>query len=235
MINKKGVSTIEIIVSFAIFVTFIIFILIYLNPIRQEISPVLLAGLETGLKKEASVELKEVPFIVSGNIPPCFEIPLASVFDLSNGEISVIDVDNKVIPHQRAGNSIQIQKQASRFYRLIQSSEIERTNAPLTGCTVLPQQDYVFSVERTVSIYSYKKLNAINKSYYLSAQEYTNLKRKFNYPITSDFGIIVQAEDFNITMNRTIPSNLQIKAGRYPIQVLQNDAKKSATLSLIVW
>ena len=138
MNNKKGVSTVEIIVSFTIFLTFVLFIFLYLNPVKHDISSSLFAALEAGLKKESNVGITELPFVVSaGMTESCFQIQISDVLNLSKGNVSVMDAEDNVLSHgiSASGNEMQIQKK-NRLYRLIQSPEIPKAN-PLTGCKVL--------------------------------------------------------------------------------------------------
>jgi hypothetical protein len=230
MMNKRGVSTVEIIVSFTIFLAFVLFILVYVNPIKPNISSSLLANLQTGLDKNAMSDLREVPLITSGVPTRCIKVPLP--FNITQGNISVKALNDVIIPHAVSGSYpggyLYIKNTTDTLYRIIQSDEIDKTDTALSGCGF----PYTLSVERDERLFSYKKLVDINNSYYNS---YSNLKEQLNYPITSDFEIIISNADVNFTMNRTIPSGVQIKAKQYPIQILKNDIKEDATIALIVW
>jgi hypothetical protein len=231
MMNKRGVSTIEIIVSFAIFVAFVVFILLYINPTKQDWTPSLLIDLETGVKQTASVEIMEVPIVVTGAAGGCINISIPQPLrDSSNGNISVLDLDNKNITNgvNLNGNSVQMERTGT-FYRIIQSTEIDK-NTPLDGCQSVT---YTPSVERSELIYSYKKLIAMNNSYY-TKDGYTALKQQLNFPLTSDFGIAVSTDTFNITMQKNIPLT-QVRVTNYPVQILKDDVKTTGTITLKVW
>jgi len=235
--NKKGISTVEIIVSFTIFMGFVVFIFLYLNPIKQNISGPLLTALDVGFRDQAMTDLREWPVAVNKTLVinsnyQCLKFNI--LFEnISAGNISVKDINDNTIDHKvNADSTIEIKSINDKLYRLIQSDEIARQdNSQLSGCASLPTDQFSLSVERIERIYSYKKLVAINDSYY---NDYAGLKQKLDFPITSDFGIIITSDQANFTMQKNIP-NVQIKVRTFPAEILKNDTKLKATISLLVW
>ena len=232
--NKKGISTVEIIVSFTIFMGFVVFIFLYLNPIKQNISGPLLTALDVGFRDQAMTDLREWPVAVNkSNAPGClkFSIPFES-----KGNISVKDINDNTLTYRinlaadPTQSTIDIGHIDDKLYRLIQSDEIDSVNSNSLSDCQTPLQ-FSLSVERIERIYSYKKLVAINDSYY---NDYAGLKQKLDFPITSDFGIIITSDQANFTMQKNIP-NVQIKVRTFPAEILKNDKKLKATISLLVW
>lgn len=235
MTNKRGISTVEMIVSFTIFFAFVVFIMAYLNPIKKDISGSLLDNLDAGMKKNAMSDLMEVPLITSEAPTNCISVDLNNPsfpLNISKGNFSVKALNDSIIPHNRVGNIFYIQNTADKLYRIIQSDEIDKDNTAMSGICGFP---YTLSVERDERIYSYKKLAGINDLYYNSYASYTQLKQQLNYPITSDFAIVITNDEVNFSMMRNISSNTKVQVRRYPIQILKNDVKKDASMSLIVW
>lgn len=236
MTNKRGISTVEMIVSFTIFFAFVVFIMAYLNPIKKDISSSLLDNLDAGMKKNAMSDLMEVPLITIEAPTNCISVDLNNPsfpLNISKGNFSVKALDNSIIPHFRTTTGfLYIQNTADKLYRIIQSDEINITNTAMSGVCGFP---YTLSVERDERIYSYKKLVGINSLYYGSYASYTQLKQQLNYPITSDFAIVITNDEVNFSMMRNISSNTKVQVRRYPIQILKNDIKKDASMSLIVW
>ena len=116
------------------------------------------------------------------------------------------------------------------MYRLIKSEEIEKIDSVLSGCGSPAQSSW--SVERGESIYSYKKLLGMNDTYHTN---YTLLKQKINFPRTSDFSILITSPEENITMLRNIPPGIRVRARTLPVEILKNDDKIKAFMTLIVW
>jgi len=238
MTNKRGISTVEMIVSFTIFVAFVIFIMAYLNPIKKDISNSLLDNLDAGMKKNAMSDLMEVPLITREAPTNCISVDLNNPsfpLNISEGNFSVKVLNDSIIPHNRAGNLFYIKNTSDTLYRIIQSDEIDKINDDSLSGLVCSYQTYTLSVERDERIYSYKKLVGINSLYYGSYASYTQLKQQLNYPITSDFAIVITNDEVNFSMMRNISSNTKVQVRRYPIQILKNDIKKDASMSLIVW
>ena len=230
MENKRGVSAVEVIVSFTIFVAFVVFIFAYLNPIKKDISDALLVSLEAGVKKNAMSELREFPIVVN-NAPKCISIGLNNLpFNMSEGNLSVKKLNDDIISHKISGNNLWIENMSESLYRIIYSDEIEKIDSSsLNGC-VTPS--YGTTVERVERIYSYKKLVRMNYSYF---NDYTTLKQKLNYPITSDFAILISNNDNNFSISKNIPKNMNVKVRKFPIQILKNDIKTDASMTLITW
>ena len=60
--NKKAFSNIEMIISFSLFIVFLMFLFIYVNPIRRpNVSDVLLNTVELGLNNY-KIDFVEIPF-----------------------------------------------------------------------------------------------------------------------------------------------------------------------------
>jgi len=233
--NKRGVSTVEMIVSFTIFLSFVLFIFLYLNPLKSDISQSLLVSLESGLKEHAMTDLREWPVAVNkSSAPDCLdiEIPFNST-EVNIGNISVKDLNDDTLEYKLVGDHLYIKKINDKLYRIIQSDEIERTDTLKSACDVptIPPQ-YEFSVERIDRIYSYKRLLEINMTYYA---DYKQAKQGLNYPSNSDFAVIITSNEFNITMTRSIPPNIQLRARTLPIEILKNDNRIRAFMSMYVW
>jgi len=230
--NKKGVSSIEIIISFVIFLTFLIFIFVYLNPIRSNDKTPILVSLETGIKQQAMADLIEFPVAVNkSNITSaCFYIRVPQNFE---SNISVKSLDDKNINYTILSGNIYLNNIHDKLYRFIKSDEIKNNETSMNGCQSLDISQYTFSVERTKQIYSYTKLKQMNDSYYTG---YTGLQEKLDFPITSDFSIVIGSDELNFTMTKNIPSNVQVIVRQFPIEILTSNADKiKAVMTLAVW
>ena len=232
--NKKAVSTIEIIVSFTIFMAFLLFIFTYLNPIRENKNS-LLDSLEIGIKTQAMVDLTELPVAVNKtNITgDCLYIPVSQNW---TSNISVKSLEDKNINYTISSGNLYLNNIHDKLYRLIKSEEITiKNNQGTSPCQKVDPSQYTFSVERTERIYSYSKLISLNSSYQ-NADGYTGLKQKIDFPITSDFSIVIESKELNLSMTRKVPGNVQIRVRQYPIEILTSNADKiKAVMTLSVW
>jgi hypothetical protein len=233
MKNKRGVSTIEMIVSFMIFLSFLIFILAYLNPLKKDVSGSLLVSLEAEFKKDASVDLYEWPIAINKSKITRSCITINIPFNKSiSGNLSVKLIDDSTVNHMISadGNSIYVQNLDEKLYRLVKSDEIDKIDSELSDCESPPQ--FSWSIERVEEVYSYKNLIEINKTYYTNLKQ---LKQDINFPSNSEFAVYISSPEFNLTMTRNTIPNTRVSAKTFPIEILNNDNRIKALMTLVTW
>jgi len=238
--SRKGVSTIEMIVSFTIFLAFVIFLIAYLNPVRTtDISGALLDSAEAGIDNATQTSLVEMPVALpEGGTSGCFEIP--NPFNLTGASISNMFIEdsqgryaNFAIVHNY-NLTIQGTSSSEKIY-YIYFSEDETTNDAHTLSCSSPFIKYSFSVPRLKVYYSYSKLKAFNKTYF-NDTIYNSMKTQFNLPGTYNFGLrIYNSTSTIMEIMRQKPEKVIVKAREIPIQLMHGKTTEYAQMSVQVW
>ena len=244
--NKKALSHIEMIISFSLFIVFLMFLFIYVNPIRRpNVSEVLLDTVELGLDSY-KIDFVEIPFKVSSP-SGCFNInsPI-NLDDILTNSMYITNEQGDNIAFRREGpgeNNLSIEASGT-FYYIYSSDKSFKDPAMHLSELTYPTCSYTaptFSVPRIKAIYHYQELLELNKTYYT---DYEVLKQNFTFPANSDFAITITkagatAEGDSLVMTRTKPQTASVTARDVPIEVLteEGDIKNitRANMNIQVW
>lgn len=129
--NKRGdISGVEVIISFTLFLTFLIFIFAYMNPLNMPASRSLLTVLENSVNENATIEMNVVPFAINkqGVTQPCF-----SILNKFGDNFFITDKDGNQVDFRLSDSNLLIQN-TGKFYNI--NIGIKR-NPTLTGSCVL--------------------------------------------------------------------------------------------------
>ena len=227
MMNKKGISGIELVVSFVIFLSFLVFLFAYLNPLRMPVQPNLLSSLENAVNENTSINILVQPFAINAITGSCFiineNLDKAFITDSSGNEISFNKTTKSI-------------NYTGKFY-YINKANITGKQATFSGCITLKKDlNYSLSVPRTERIYYNKSFSDLEEMYNAS---YENLKNSFKIPASSDFAIIVLDSEQKeiIRMAKPIP-NINVLSKEFPIEILSNESGikiSKGYLRLLVW
>ena len=145
MKSRKAVSHIEMVASFVMFSLFVFFLLIFLNPVRnQNISDVLIDAVERAIESNVSIQLIELPINLKTGVENCFSLP--NPFNKSErSNILAKESGGRVLKSSLSGDKLSIEKSlsAGSFYYLYFSDVLFET-APLEMifCTELNASGY---------------------------------------------------------------------------------------------
>lgn len=227
--SKKAASHLEMIISFSIFLLFVIFLFTFMSPVKQpDVSESLIKVVEKGISEYES-SLVEVPVATKTAQTGCFKItsPFAST---QQANIFIKDRDGNDVGFAVSGQTITISGNGNDFYYLYYSDDAfthlkQACSAESSALDIMPQTDYTFSVPRTKDMYFLSKLLEI-KSRYETEEGYKQLKQEFNYPDASDFAIFVPREYSDtiiLSMDRQKPEKVPVFAREMAIIVLKED------------
>jgi hypothetical protein len=225
--NKKGVSGIEMVISFVLFITFVFFIFTYMNPLSMPTSRSLLNDLENSVIENASIRVNITGFALNIAVGPCF-----SIQDSLEGKFITDNKGNEVLSNQQ----YKINNSGEKFY-YINSAGIAGKYATLDSCTSLVKGiGYSLSVERTEKIYYNKSLASMKELY---ESNYSKLKQDLKFPASSDFSIIVfnSSQDKMISMEKTAP-RVNVLSKEFPVEILSdNNGIKiiKGYMRLLIW
>ncbi len=219
-IGKRGVSAVEMIISFMIFLGFLTFIFVYMNPLGTRATIITNEAISSEIGDYAMVWLGTVG--VASDSGPCFIIknPL-------NGTAFVEDSNGIKVKSKMDGNSIEIEG-GKMFYRIINGDIIE--NSSLGGCR---EGNYSLSVMGTEKAYSYWRLSDMNRTYY---SNYNSLKSVLRVPVARNFALTIfdSSRGKMFEMQRTIPRT-QMVSSEYPIEILKDNQILKGALRILQW
>ncbi len=248
MENKKGQMHVEIIISFVIFVGFVIFLIVIFNPFKQTSNEgttnfVFLNvdnNLSTSLSS-VSIKINDPDVIGASKGAGCFEID--NIIGLKcNGERNLLvkDKEDNILKSQIVSDKIRIEtstlpENEDTFYTLYCSDEILPNQDELSNCHLLDinNEDYILGKISEKSVWSRKNLERFNATYF---NDYNNLRKEI-VPSGSDFAIKIfdfQKIEFDISNN--IPQGVSVFAKSMSIEILNETADiKQASVTVITY
>lgn len=229
--EKKGTSHIEIIISFIIFVSFVIFMMIIFNPFKAiSVNTSILNVAELKIVNYASSNLTLSSMILNSSFNSNVNCIYAS-FPLSN-ELVVKDENGEIVNASRATDNIYLKYAGERVYRIYSSEELEEKNFDTSGCYELDESNYTIGITRNYKRISYSNLAKLNEDY---NNNYEQLKQTLN--LKNDFTFIVRDNSIVLFEGRRYkPRGINLIAKDIPIEILDKNATlKQAILNLLVW
>ena len=230
MTNKRGISGIEVIISFTIFIGFVIFIFVYMNPLNMPASRTSLTSLENAVSDNATIEIEVTPFAVNTTL-----LAGKSCFQINNtfGEnIFVTDKDDRKVSFGISGNNLLVNN-TGKFYYI--NKGISGAQSTLTDCLPLSKGNgYSLSVPRTERFYYNKSLIALKNIY---DTNYSKLKQNFKFPAVSDFSVIILNSSHSeiIAMTKPLPK-MNILTKEFPIEILNDNGDiTKGYIRLLAW
>lgn len=230
-LNKKAITHIEVIISFVIFVGFIIFLFIFLKPLKnQELSPTILDSSEYEIDNYANVNYSYISVKLNDSSLECFILPIKM------GKVVVNDEDKHLVSAESIDEEVYVLGIKRNFYA-IYSSLIFNENSFVHPdyCPRLTKDNYTLGLLRETKVLSYDRLVELKERY---NQDYKNLKKEFNIPESNNFGFSVRESNGNkiITALNKQPSKINIIARDVPSQLLYtNGTIKYVIMNIQAW
>lgn len=231
--ERRGLSHIEFVISFVIFIAFIVFTFVFLNPLQSNRtlkSTLDYSWIELGDSTKSYLETYSVainPIVTQNKIAIDINgIP-------SNFNASVEDSRGIIISSYMDSNGyVHFSRPQDNFVRIKYSKEFP--NVPATLGTLLTPVDYTISSSNSEQLHFEKLLKDLNRSYF---SDYNALKTDFNLPNRVDFGFGVRFGDgVEIRAIKEIPKDVEILSKRDRVYVVrESGVKEYADVSVVVW
>ncbi|MEK6820603.1 MAG: hypothetical protein AABX71_02725 [Nanoarchaeota archaeon] len=233
--GKKGASHIEIVLSFVIFLGFLIFLIAIFKPfdiIRGGETYLDIA--ERGIKEKGSVELRFLTLKLDENksLEKCF------CFDYGFEDVIVKDKNYEVVnARSKKGKEEKICIDSAEYFFYIYSyKDFVENNFDSSECISLGEGDYTLGLFRSYDLLSWKKLNSIREEY---EANYTDIKSEFGVPASKDFSFSIRktGEDEVILETEKKPGKgVRVLARSSPVQIAySNGTLKYAILNIQTW
>jgi len=248
--NKRGISHVEVIMSFIIFFSIVAVTFIFLRPIREpSLSNVVLDIVEEGFMEDSLSAVVTVPFkidsaIRNNSVAPCFNVthPL-DIDDSPNPDPDKLHPNNiflkssagVLVPFDLDPKSIEVAVR-DQFYSLSYSFDETFVTEDLNmdDCLPVPEDKVIFSTPRVDTFYSHDELVRINDEY---TRDYLGLKDSWFLPRGNDFSIKILDASGNtlFDMARGVPPRRDVFARDIDTQMLRGTETERITINIRVW
>ena len=210
MEEKRGASHIEMVFSFILFVSFVLFLLVYIRPYKtQGLTDSIILGLHDSFEKYTEINLTKI-FIKKNCSVNCFDINIRGLNGVG-GSLVKTAIDGEKVNSSFSNGILSIESDEDSFYVFI-SEEFEDSSISCNP-TQLDESNYTIgSVDKKIVI-SNKKLLELKREY---EDNYDSLKEKFGIPQSLDFGIRSE----NYVLEKLIPRNAEVVSRVYTHPVL---------------
>ncbi len=190
--NKKGSAHFEIIISFILFVSFTLFLVLSLEPTKQDL---LEESILYGVADTFFVDIKTnvTSVLVFVNNPSDCSVCMPAELDSNSNDLSLA-------------------QQKPCTYYILSSNEFVDQNIPSCSSQVKP---YSLGYIERQEVISNKTLNERRVEYY---NDYNASKTRFGVPAVVDFAVIIEGTDF--AMQKTIPDEAEVISGVYRKSVI---------------
>src|SRR3989338_1265326 len=233
MVNKRGLSHVEFVISLIIFTAFLLFSFIFFNPLnsgRTLKSSMDYAWIEVTNLAMMQIETYSV-FIDSDILDPFVAIKItvpsgyyASVEDIDgNNILSYVD-DNKYVHFERPDDN----------FVKIKYSEAFTNGLPIVGRSLV-EENYEISSSKIEELYFESKFIELKNRYF---EEYLVLKNEINLPNRIEFGFIVDFSDDTPNLNslNEIPEEYEVLSKSDRVEVIRVNGKREyVDLRVFVW
>lgn len=230
MKSKKAISHVEVILSFIIFVGFLIFLIAIFNPFKaKDNNNVYLGILERSISDATEIKVDYTAINLNNASGSCF------FFEHEFKNVSAKNQQNEIIPALSANNKIYINS-AGKFFSIYSSSEFEEEDFNTAGCYEVEETDYSLGLYRSYYFVSSKSLNMLKTRY--ESQDYEQLKKDLGLSKSEDFSFSVKDTSGQYILNavKSTASNAKVSAKEIPIQIIYSNGEiKLATLVIKIW
>ena len=228
---KRGLSHIEFVISFVLFIGFVLFAFVFFNPLQSQRtlkSSMDYAWIEVSQETQEKLDTYSVYiFSASGDVA----LDISDVHNSYNA--SVEDVDGNIIETYTNDMGLaNFDSTGNKFFRIKYSLALPKGDKVING-PVLADGEYSISSSTSEKIYFESLLLKLNDTYF---SDYDVLKQKINLPNRVDFGFVVKFGDIDVLAVNEIPEGVEVLSRSDRIDVIRNSGKRErAELRVLVW
>lgn len=228
--DKRGISHIEIMISFVIFLGFLIFLLTFLNPFHSKLPNSLIGWVESEMVEEMEETSYSISITLIKDIESnCFR--LEDIPHFKECEVVVRDESNSILKAENYGGVLTIEK-SGEFY-MAYCSDILSENRGLSGCVSLFLEDYELGVLNEKKVLSREKIQKLVDDYY---KNYELTKDRFNIPSTMDYAFILTESSNRYEAVKEQKKTSDQIAKTIKVEVLNEDATvEQGSLTIMIW
>lgn len=234
--NKKASGHIETVISFVIFIGFLIFLFSVFPVYTPEKSIVGLDSAERGILNLASMQVKQSTIVLNSVVSEksCFCFTSTTLSKVVVRDENSKPVSSSYFPADR---KLCING-GERFYEIYSSDDFIETAFVPDDCRILTGEEYSVGFVREIEAVSRDKLAGLASDY---NSDYAKLKQELNLPKTDDFGFKIN--DIRgasilpeINASRSKPEKTEILARNVPVEIFFNNGTSIfAMINIQTW
>jgi hypothetical protein len=235
--KRRGISHIEAIVSFVLFIGFLAFAFFFFSPFRGgDVLNASVEFLEREVRSDSVSRMESYSIVIEIQEPPLPDELAVNIntvdIDISEVDAFVVDKDGEFLESRKTGSTVNFDREGENFV-IIRFCEDFDNNDVVSGTLISEGMDYTISSSDSRDLYSEIKLKEIESAY---ESNYVGLKEQFNLPNRVDFAITVDFGDENIDANIGIPEEAEVISRKNRIEIIREDGViEFADLILRVW
>lgn len=228
--NKRGISHLEVIFAFLMFISFVAFAIYFFNPLEnKDSSEFKTRYILDNLIRNLSVEMVKYSVLINGSA-----VAIGLENDVSNLSAYVEDYLGETISFNKVSDKVYvINSDGSKKLIVIRfSDQIEDLSNPSVGDS--GNDNYSIASVNSEQILSEKKLKEMNESYNL---DYNNLKNRLGIPANEDFSfsLLIDGNEA-INSGSKNPSSLQVFAFEKSLKILKANGRiVFGTIQIKIW
>lgn len=236
---KNGAAHIEMILSFVLFISFLIFIFAFINPAKKtEPSRALLDIAGQEIAKNSSINITTISIKLNyTSAKPCFSINLLELgIDEIIGDNSIIarNSTDSTTGSRKTNADLHIETSGD-FYRIFASEDFSAVSYSPQDCEAVKKDNITIGQITTAKTISFKRLEGFRMAY---SQDYNSLKQSINFPAGNDFGFVLRDNSRNVLLNasKEKPKSAIVIAKEQPIELVYEDSSSViAVLNIQAW
>jgi len=228
---KKRGSHVGMVLSFVIFITFLVFLYSIIEPAvkTQGDKQALLDYLKRELIQNFSAEMASVTITVEKTIPQnCIELEnLVTELDIISTVIVKGETEN-ILSNQISGNNLQIDREGigDFFFKIYQAEEFEELGGgTFSSCKLLKygesKKEYTIGLTRTDEYIFETKIIRLIDEY---ENNYEDLKDELKIPLGSEFGFSFRYDNETIIGTEEKNVSINIYSEEIPTQYIDGEA-----------
>lgn len=228
--KKRGIGHIEAILSFVLFVGFLVFAFFFFSPFSgNRVLDSSLVYTFNEITDNVSVEIESYSVVLDGLSADLSIVRIPSPSNLEG--VSVQDSSGTVLNSGFSSGEVTFDRSGNDFVVLIFSEDL--VSGDLSGGDLLGRENYSVSSSEIKDIYSESRILALNQSYHA---DYLALKQEFNIPNRVDFSFLVDLDDYVIRSEREIPESLEVISDQERVEIMRLNGKVNfVDLFVRVW
>lgn len=226
--NKKGQGHIEMILSYTLFLGFVITMLVFFRPAVKS-RGVSLSVVEDTITKNLTTNMYFFSAKVSG--PNCF--CFANPYPEHNENLIVENATGGRVKGWRSGSSICIEKNPSDFFYVYMSDEFKQESGTC-GATLTPlNPETDVGLLRDITVISNASLWAFKSRF---SQNYTELQKSLDLPYDFKFSVFDSFGNEELTLDKKIPLGRPVYSRDQAVEIIYEDkTTKQAIIKFYAW
>lgn len=236
MLNKRGTSSLEIVISFLIFIGFLFFLFLLFPINRSDKSSAGLDSAERGIMNVTGTKITYFSVIVNQteaereNVAGCIGFELNTTLS----RVLVRNETNSIVSASLNAGKLYING-TKKYYQAFSSPEINENNFVYSACKPLESRDFNIGLVRFYDVLVYNKILELNSSYY---SKYSDLIINFSMPRNENFAFSIREIDGSdiVSASRGRPERGNVLSRNTPVQILYPHGEiKYAILNIQTW